>query len=444
MLCPVFAGNSTVPLILFILFSLFASGARQAYADTSGQDFVVTAKDGTELSLSRYPAEGDFVIVWIAPGYGIHKRSTQTASRLADGGIEVWQIDLAEALFLPNSTEQMRAFTGQYIADLIESAHSQTHKKVLLAARSYGAIPLLRGARLWQTRHNATHSAQQTGPENDAYLTGALLFSPDLYNTIPALGLEPEYVPIASATNIPIMIFQDGNRGNRGYVERLIKTLMTGGSQPMLKILPGVSGLFFGEDDAPETLQAIEHLPRDIRTAIRLLEKMPAPLKPAPMTASFKPLGSGLDSQLRAFKGKFSPYSIDLNDASGSRYQKDHFQGQITIVNFWATWCSPCVKEIPSLNRLRDQMRDVPFELISINFAENADTIRDFMKKVDVEFPVLLDNTGAVAAKWKVLTFPSTFIIGPDGKIRYGVNAAIHWDSADVITALRQLLPPDD
>lgn len=421
----------TTLLIVSIAVFLLCTTTHQAHAGVAGQDYTITAKDGTDLGLMRYAAKGEHLIIWLAPS--THERVTQVAGGLAQLGIEVWQIDLAEALFLPNSTEQMRSFNGKYVAELIRIAHAQTHKKILLAARGYGSIPLLRGARLWQT--------QQANSGGDVYLKGAILFSPDLYSTIPALGLEPQYVPITYATNIPLMIIQDGKRGNRNYLDRLANTLLTGGSQPMLKILPGVAGLFFSKDDSTETLQAIEHLPHDVKTAISLLEKLPTPRKPAPMTTVFKPLGSGLDSQLRAFKGKFQPYPIDLATASGSRYRRDHYQGQITIVNFWATWCSPCVKEIPSLNRLRTQMQGMPFELISINFSESIDAVHQFMKKVDVEFPVLLDSDGGMAVKWKVLTLPSTFIIGPDGKIRYGVNAAIHWDNPDVVSALKQLLP---
>jgi len=414
--------------LIIILLLIVTAGPGYAKTDVMSQEYQITATDGTELSLIRYPAQGDHLIIWIAPGYGIHERSVQIAQQLAANGIEIWQIDLAEALFLPRSTEQMRSFTGQYVADLIQIAHNETNKNILLSARSYGAIPLLRGVRIWQERQ-----------PDKSYVTGAILFSPDLYTTIPSLGLEPEYLPIASATNIPIMIFQDGIRGNRWYVNKLIDTLMTGGSQPMLKILPGVSALFFKEDDAPETLLAIANLPNDIQRSVKLLEKLPTPVSPSPMKQRFESVGSGIDIRLKKFKGNFLPYPIDLKDAANKRYQRKSYKGQITVVNFWATWCPPCVKEIPSLNRLRDELRDMPFELISINYAESAAIITEFLQKVDVNYPVLLDETGQDSVKWNVIAFPSTYIIGPDGNIYYGVNAAIHWDSQEVVTTLRKL-----
>jgi thiol-disulfide isomerase/thioredoxin len=413
-----------------LLIIPFIQPVYAAEADTNSriEEHQIVATDGTELNFMRHPATGEYLIIWIAPGYGIHQRSVQVAQRVAAKGIEIWQIDLADALFLPRSTEQMRRFTGKYIADLIEAAHIQTNKKIIMSARSYGAIPLLRGIRIWQNRNSGK-----------GYVKGALLFSPDLYTTVPSLGVDPEYLPIASATNIPIMIFQDGIRGNRWYVDKLIETLTIGGSQPQLKILPGVSALFFDDDNAPETLQAIDNLPNDIITAIRSMDKMPSPVKAAPMQKQFKSIGSGIDIRMKPFKGKFLPYPIDLKDASGKPYQKNDYKNQVTVVNFWASWCPPCVEEIPSLNRLREQMKGTPFELISVNYAENPATIREFLKKVDVHFPVLMDITGKQSVRWKVIAFPSTFIIGADGKIHYGVNAAIHWDSPEVVNTMRDL-----
>ena len=133
---------------------------------------------------------------------------------------------------------------------------------------------------------------------------------------------------------------------------------------------------------------------------------------------------------------------IDLYDSNKQHYLRKDYSGKVTIVNFWASWYPPCVEEIPSLNRLRKQMENDNMELISINYAEDPARIHQFLKNVNVEFPVLMDATGEVAAQWKVYVYPSTFVIDSNGKIRYGINAAIHWDSPEVITKLRALLPP--
>ena len=84
-------------------------------------------------------------------------------------------------------------------------------------------------------------------------------------------------------------------------------------------------------------------------------------------------------------------------------------------------------------------MQDKPFELISVNYAEDAYKISLFLQQVKVNFPVLLDLDGKVSANWNIVVFPSTFVIGPDGMIHYGVNGAIHWDSPQVVKQLNQL-----
>ena len=144
---------------------------------------------------------------------------------------------------------------------------------------------------------------------------------------------------------------------------------------------------------------------------------------------------------MKPFRGNPNPPPISLNDASGQRLSRDDYRNKVTVINFWASWCRPCVEEIPSLNNLRQQMAGEPFELISINYAEETEQIQRFLQQVNVEFPVLLDTDGRESAKWQVLVFPSTFVIGPDGKIVYGLNGAIHWDDPKVVAQLKALLP---
>ena len=148
----------------------------------------------------------------------------------------------------------------------------------------------------------------------------------------------------------------------------------------------------------------------------------------------------GLDSSLKAYVGKPLPQFLDLPDVNGLRVIRDDYKGKVTVVNFWATWCPPCVEEIPSLNRLREAMQGKPFELISIDYAEDTQRVKKFLQQVNVDFPVLLDSDGKVAASWGALVFPSTFVIGPDGMIYYGVNGGILWDSPEVIGTLNGLI----
>lgn len=93
-------------------------------------------------------------------------------------------------------------------------------------------------------------------------------------------------------------------------------------------------------------------------------------------------------------------FVINLIDALGARHQLGESLGRVTLVNFWATWCPPCVHEIPSMNRLAARYDVDVFAIVSINFREAPEHILQFMSKVDVDFPVLMDEDGAVSRDW--------------------------------------------
>ena len=405
--------------------------ASTGWSAVAAEEFTVEVAD-TELSLLRFIAEGDDLIIWVSPGFGDHDRAYDVAEKIRQRGIEVWHIDLAESLFLPQSTSTLRSRDGRHVAGLIAEAHRLTGKRVTLMTRSYAALPVLKGARLWQQR--------AAGDPGSHYLTGAILFSPELYSRIPPLGQEPIYDPIAASTNIPIMLYQAGRRGNRWQLDKTLEQLGTGGAQVHFKILPGVTGVFYIKDVSDETSDVLAQLPAEIERVVAMLERIPTPTAVSSLPTEAAPAPGSLDITLKPFRASMQPLPIDLARVSGERFVRKDFTGKVTLVNFWASWCSPCVEEIPALNRLRAIMKDRPFELISINYAEKPQQIREFLDMVHVDFPVLLDEDGSYAAKWNVLVYPATFVIGTDGNIVYGVNGAIHWDSQEIITKLVALM----
>lgn len=398
-----------------------------------GAEITVEVAD-SELSLLRFNAEGEHLVIWVSPGFGDHQRSYAVAEAISQKGIEVWHIDLAESLFLPKSTNTLRALDGRYVAGLISAAHEMTGKQITLMTRSYASLPVLRGARLWQLQ------AAEMNDMQPAYLTGAILFSPELYSEIPPLGQAPIYDPIATSTNIPIMLYQSGRRGNRWQLDKTVEKLQSGGAAVYLKVLPGVTGVFYIEDTAAETMAVLKQLPEETGRVISMLQRIPTPVDANELLAVDAPATSTLDITLKPFMSDMEPLKIDLENAYGERFIRDDFTGRVTLVNFWASWCGPCVDEIPALNRLREHMQDKPFELISINYAETPQQIRQFLDMVKVDFPVLLDKDGSYSAKWNVLVYPATFVIAMDGNIVYGVNGAIEWDSKEIIGKLEALM----
>ena len=390
-------------------------------------EIIVPASNDTEITVTRFAAAGKYLIVWLAPEYGFRTGHRSLARMLTEHNIEVWQSNIVESLFMPQGTTSLKQLDGTYIADVIEYAYKTTGKKIIVTGDSYAASSALIGAHQWQQRKHS-----------DSYLIGAVLFTPYTYAYIPPLGVEPEYLPIVSATNIPMMIYQAKGSATVGQFELLVNKLQQHNNPVYTKFVPDVMSLFYQDPPTVDMQKNAKALPGNILQMITVLEKHKVPAEPIPLTVT-ETVKSGIDILLKEYKGIGGPVPIKLKNIDGNTVTKDNFTGQITVINFWATWCPPCIEEIPSLNRLKKKMADVPFELISINYAEDDKTIIDFMKEVNVEFPVLLDKNGEFAKQWNVISYPSTFIIDSKGVIQYGVNAAIEWDDPAVIQKLKAL-----
>jgi thiol-disulfide isomerase/thioredoxin len=413
-------------LWLAIVVGLQIGGAQQAIA---AEDIVVTVSEDVEVGITRFPAQGDYLLLWLAPEYGFLKAHRSLASRMPEQGIEVWQSDIVEALFLPQGTASLKQLDGRYVADLIEQAHAISGKKIAIVGDSFAVPAALHGARQWQSRNHG-----------DPYLVGAILFSPYTYAYRPQLGQPPIYLPIVESTNIPMMVYQAQKSGIVSQFRGLIERLGRNDSPVYTQPVAGVMSLFYEEQPSDAMRQAAVPLPTSIRQILPILAQYDFPAQPVPLKLGI-PAKSGVDIYLKEFSGNFQPPAFSLNDINGRLVAKTGFSEKLTVINFWASWCPPCVEEIPSLNRLKKKMASKPFELITINYAEDKETVAAFLQKVEVDFPVLLDLDGSTAKQWKVISYPSTFVIDSHGEIRYGVNAAIEWDAPEVIEALEKLLP---
>ena len=417
-------------IILLLITWLAVLSVGQA---RQGEPQVITSDDDIDFHLSRFAADGEHLLLWIAPEYGWREAHHALASELAEQGIEVWQVDLLGDLFLPHDTVSQRQLDGRYLAMLAARVHDLSGKRIALVGDAYAAVTVLRAARLLQP-----------GQPASAWLTGAILFTPATYASIPPLGQAPEFLPVVEASNIPIMIYQSHNSLTTVTLDNLLERLQGHGAPVYRQHLAEVNGLFYDSQAGPATRQATSRVVSTLPRILPLLASHALPRQAPPLPRQAEAGDSGIDIYLKAYRGAIKPSRLDLLDAHGRRFVRDDFSGRITLINFWATWCPPCVEEIPSLNRLKMAMQDEPFELISIDYAESAETVREFMRRVEVDFPVLLDEQGDYARRWNVITYPSTFVLDTQGRIRYGVNAAIDWDDPAVIERLRELMPARD
>jgi len=144
--------------------------------------------------------------------------------------------------------------------------------------------------------------------------------------------------------------------------------------------------------------------------------------------------------ELKPWLGGETP-ALALEDLEGKAHRLEAYRGKVLLVNFWATWCDPCRDEMPSIDRLRTSMQGEPFVVLAVNLAEPPSRIRGFLQKTPVGFPVLLDRDMAVAKAWKARILPATYILGPDGRIRYSYVGELDWSQENVRRTIAALLP---
>ena len=146
-------------------------------------------------------------------------------------------------------------------------------------------------------------------------------------------------------------------------------------------------------------------------------------------------------AQLTPWSGGATP-SLALKDLDGREVRLDAYRGRTVIVNFWATWCAPCVAEMPSLMLLKEKYARQGLDVIGVNLQENAARIRPFLAQHDIDFTVVRDHDGSARSAWGVSVYPSSFVIGPDQRIAFVVVGEADWTAAPIEPRIRQLISP--
>ena len=144
--------------------------------------------------------------------------------------------------------------------------------------------------------------------------------------------------------------------------------------------------------------------------------------------------------ELKAWTGGRTP-ALALKDLQGATHSLADYRGKVVLINFWATWCLPCRDEMPSMRRLKEKLAGRPFEVLAVNLAESEHKVHDFLRRVPLDFTILLDRNSEAKRDWKVKVLPTSFVIAPDGAIRYSVVGEIDWDEENAARALVRLVP---
>ena len=145
-------------------------------------------------------------------------------------------------------------------------------------------------------------------------------------------------------------------------------------------------------------------------------------------------------ADLKPWTGGPAP-ALELRALDGPGHRLADYRGKVVLVNFWATWCEPCREEMPSMQRLKEKLADRPFAVLAVNLDEPESRIRRFLSQVPVDFTILLDPGRKAARSWDARILPASFVIGPDGAIRYSLVGELDWSEDRVVSRVVELLP---
>jgi len=131
-----------------------------------------------------------------------------------------------------------------------------------------------------------------------------------------------------------------------------------------------------------------------------------------------------------------------LEDDDEEMVDIKQFKGKVTIVNFWATWCPPCTREMGSLDNLYRTYKDKGLVVLAVNVGENADTVFDFssLMKPELSTPILYDKDSKAMDTWEAIGLPSTFIINKKGKIVYKAVGGRDFNNEKITKVIEALL----
>ncbi len=124
---------------------------------------------------------------------------------------------------------------------------------------------------------------------------------------------------------------------------------------------------------------------------------------------------------------------------SDRKVSLDQFRGQIVVLNFWATWCPPCLEELPSLMTMQERMRGRGVVVVGVSIDVDQDAYHRFLKQQGINFLTVRDPQQKVAGLYGTTGWPETYIIDRQGVLRRKFVGAVDWNEPEVVQFLSRL-----
>ena len=132
--------------------------------------------------------------------------------------------------------------------------------------------------------------------------------------------------------------------------------------------------------------------------------------------------------------------ALEAQDLKGAPKTLADYRGKVVLLNFWASWCPPCLREMPSMERLREKMAGRPLEIVAVDSAETPEEVSAYLSRMQLGFPVLLDPDGSNTRRWKIFALPTSFLLDAEGRVRYVLTGPTEWDEGEALQVIDALL----
>lgn len=139
-------------------------------------------------------------------------------------------------------------------------------------------------------------------------------------------------------------------------------------------------------------------------------------------------LGGTLPEGIITIEARAAP-ALSLADMDGKTKTLAASRGRWAFVHFWASWCGPCRKEIPSIARLLDDMQGKEMSFYIVNTAESDDTVFEFLGSTAPELNTLMDRDGLATDAWQPRGLPASYLVDPNGMLRYQALGGRNWQA---------------
>lgn len=149
-------------------------------------------------------------------------------------------------------------------------------------------------------------------------------------------------------------------------------------------------------------------------------------------------VGDAISSGATA-EGDAAPAFSIVTD-SGETVSRDSFGGEVLVLNFWATWCPPCLEEMPSLSQLHQQLNGDGVVVLGISVDEDEAMYRGFIENHNISFLTARDPAARISSDFGTFRYPETYIITGDGKVARKIIGAANWTDPRMIGYIRSLL----